>query len=91
MVLRGPPPETLRQNIEAWAGCISGALEEETYRRLLEEAGFVDISFEVTRTYSPQDSPDDEKSDAFQAFSEEEKAELAGKVVSAFVRARTKA
>lgn len=88
IVLRGHLPEALRQHMEAWAGCISGALEEETYRRLLEEAGFVDITFEVTRTYSPQDVPDDEQSDAFKAFSEEEKAELAGKFVSTFVRAR---
>jgi len=84
--------------MEAWAGCISGALEEETYRRLLEEAGFVDITFEVRRTYSQQDvlsavadrNPD-EQSDVFQAFSEEEKTELSGKVVSTFVWARTPA
>ncbi len=84
IVVQGHMPEALRHNMEAWAGCISGALEEETYRRLLADAGFVDISFEVTRTYGQQDLPGDKQSDTFNTPSEEEE----GTFVSAFVRAR---
>lgn len=88
IVIRGQMPDALRQNMQAWAGCISGALEEETYRQLLQEAGFVDITFEITRTYEAEDVPEEEQSDALKALSQEEKRELAGMFVSAFVRAR---
>ncbi len=38
-------------SIESWAGCVSGALEKAEYERLLREAGFEDVSVEVTHTY----------------------------------------
>ncbi len=44
--------KVLRQDMESWAGCIAGALEEETYKDLLRGAGFTDIEVEVTRRYS---------------------------------------
>ncbi|GIW05620.1 MAG: arsenite S-adenosylmethyltransferase [Dehalococcoidia bacterium] len=34
-----------------WAGCIAGALLDEDYRRLLAEAGFVDIEIQETAEY----------------------------------------
>jgi hypothetical protein len=42
----------LRRDMESWAGCVAGTLEEDTYRSLLQAAGFVDIVIEVTRRYS---------------------------------------
>jgi arsenite methyltransferase len=42
----------LRQNVEAWAGCVAGALEEQDYITRLQAAGFTDVSVEVTRVYS---------------------------------------
>jgi SAM-dependent methyltransferase len=88
IVVRGQMPETLRHDMEAWAGCISGALEEDTYRRLLAEAGFADIDIEVTRTYSLQDVCDCGDNSTLKELSEEEQAALEGKLISAFVRAR---
>jgi arsenite methyltransferase len=88
IVVRGQMPAVLRRNMEAWAGCISGALEEETYRRLLAEAGFTDIDIEVTRTYSLQDVCDCGERGSLEGLTEEESATLEGKLVSAFVRAR---
>jgi hypothetical protein len=38
--------------MESWAGCIAGALQEDTYRTLLQDAGFVDVDLEVTRRYN---------------------------------------
>src|ERR1051326_7215994 len=32
IVVQGELPPALRQDMEAWAGCIAGALEENTYR-----------------------------------------------------------
>src|SRR5438094_5339508 len=43
IVFQGQFLEAIRSDLEAWAGCIAGALEEDTYRRLLAEAGFIDV------------------------------------------------
>src|SRR5579871_5636780 len=43
IVFQGTIPPTIRGDLEAWAGCIAGALEEVTYRTLLAQAGFGDI------------------------------------------------
>lgn len=48
---KGKLPPDLVSSIESWAGCISGALEKEEYEGLLREAGFEDVSVEVTHTY----------------------------------------
>jgi arsenite methyltransferase len=34
-----------------WSGCVSGALEKDEYEKMLGEAGFEDVSVEVTHTY----------------------------------------
>ena len=48
VVVQGQLPAALRQSMELWAGCIAGALEENTYRALLDEAGFEHVGVEVT-------------------------------------------
>jgi arsenite methyltransferase len=48
---KGKLPAELVSSIEAWAGCVSGALEKDEYERLLREAGFEDVSVEVTHIY----------------------------------------
>ena len=55
VVARGELPEDLRTDMEAWVGCVAGALEEREYRRLLAESGFGDIDVEVTRVYDPRE------------------------------------
>jgi arsenite methyltransferase len=97
VVAQGEVPADLRQDMEMWVGCISGALEENDYRRLLADAGFQDIDIEVTRVYDPREldeslrdeegccggtSPSWDES-AFARFDAS-----GGRVVSAFVRAR---
>lgn len=44
-------PEEIRRSIDAWAGCIAGALGREEYREKLAAAGFVEISVSPTRVY----------------------------------------
>ncbi|HEX7191340.1 MAG TPA: arsenite methyltransferase, partial [Thermoanaerobaculia bacterium] len=51
VVRRGEMPEAVKRNLELWAGCISGALEENEYRSLLTEAGFADVTIEESRIY----------------------------------------
>jgi arsenite methyltransferase len=43
VVTRGEVPDTLRRAIELWAGCLSGALDEQDYLQRLRQAGFADV------------------------------------------------
>ncbi|HEX6817118.1 MAG TPA: arsenite methyltransferase [Ktedonobacterales bacterium] len=52
VVSDGPVPAELRSNMEAWVGCLAGALEIEEYERLLAGAGFEDVSVTITRRYT---------------------------------------
>src|SRR5206468_5796991 len=51
VICRGEIPDVVRHSMELWVGCVAGALAEGEYRRLLQEAGFVDIDIEPTRVY----------------------------------------
>ena len=51
VVVRGAMPEAIRRSMELWVGCVAGALEEEEFKALLAERGFIDISIEPTRVY----------------------------------------
>lgn len=88
IVFLGRFPQAIRSDLEAWAGCIAGALEEETYRQLLAEAGFTTIEIEVTRRYSIQDVAESGADSSIAALAEAERAEVDGKFVSAFIRAQ---
>lgn len=88
VVFQGHIPEAMRSDLESWAGCIAGALEEETYRQLLHETGFTDIEVEVTRRYDVNDVANSGASASIAALSERERADVDGKFVSAFIRAR---
>jgi SAM-dependent methyltransferase len=44
-------PQSLLDDVEAWSGCIAGALEEQDYLARLRKAGFVDAAVEVTNVY----------------------------------------
>jgi SAM-dependent methyltransferase len=88
ILFQGRIPETIRKDLEAWAGCIAGALEEDVYRNLLTEAGFTDVEVEVTRRYSLQDVAESGASASIASLSEDESADVDGKFVSAFIRAR---
>jgi arsenite methyltransferase len=81
VVADGPVPDALRQNMEAWVGCLAGALDVEEYQRLLTDAGFQDVSVEITRRYTVAEADLDPSTlpEGWQAGD--------GKLASAFVRA----
>ncbi len=87
MVFQGRVPEEVHNDIEAWSGCIAGALHDDDYRRKLAAAGFTDIDVEITRTFGDQ-----ELRDLGHDFGVEVQdswlAEGRGRLCSAFVRAR---
>ena len=51
MVTEGQFPERLRQNVNAWAGCITGALDQADYLEKLRQAGFVKVEVESRKSY----------------------------------------
>ena len=53
LVFQGDVSPAVRTDLELWAGCVAGALEESEFRRLLEEAGFVDVEIEPLQAYGP--------------------------------------
>jgi arsenite methyltransferase len=87
IVIQGQLPPTIQSDLEAWAGCIAGALEEQTYRQLLIEAGFTDVEIEVTRRYSLEEVAESGAETSIASLSEDERAEVEEKFVSAFIRA----
>lgn len=44
VVLQGELPESLKQDAEMYAGCVSGALQKEDYLLAIEKAGFRDVT-----------------------------------------------
>jgi len=73
VVCRGEVPDAVRRSMELWVGCIAGALEEAEYRRLLQDAGFVNIEIEPTRIYE---------------FADALARQVGGRIMGAFIRAR---
>ena len=85
VVVRGTVPESVRQSMLLWVGCIAGALEESDYRDKLLTAGFAEIDLEPTRIYDIEDA---------RVFLTEAgipvneiAPQVEGKFVSAFIRA----
>ncbi|MBX3340979.1 MAG: arsenite methyltransferase [Nitrospira sp.] len=85
IVVRGAVPSEIRKNLELWAGCVAGALEETQYGDLLRQAGFTEIGIEPTRIYQAGDVK--ELLIGGDLSSDQLVAEVDGKFMSAFIRA----
>lgn len=101
VVSRGSLPDDLKADMEAWIGCIAGALEENEFRSLLAGVGFEDIEIQETRVYDPRElaatarggqqaccGGGDAVSVEWNGSSWEEFEQSGGQMISAFVRAR---
>ena len=86
VVTRGAIPEAVRRNMLLWAGCIAGALDENDYRMKLAAAGFEAIGIEPTRVYDVEDAREFLTSQSVDV--DAIAAEVGGKFMSAFVRAK---
>ena len=86
VVVRGSLPAPVRASMEAWVGCVAGALEEHEYERLLHDAGFVDVGLEPTKIYEFADAAAILTGAGLDA--EVLAREVDGCVMGAFVRAR---
>lgn len=85
IAVRGEVPEAMRANVALWVGCVAGALDQDEYRRLLETAGFENISLEPTREYKAADAR--ELLEAAGIDVDALGAAADGKIFSAFIRA----
>ena len=85
VVVRGEVPDSVRQSMLLWVGCIAGALEENDYRAKLVAAGFSNVSFEPTRVYNIEDARHflTEAGISVDAIA----PQVEGKFLSAFIRA----
>ena len=86
VLVRGEVPADVRRSMELWVGCIAGALGEDVFAEKLRAAGFEDVEIEPWRVYSVEDA---------RAFLTDAgldvdalDAQVQGKFLSAFVRAR---
>ena len=84
VVVRGVVPPAIRKSIELWIGCVAGALEESEYRGKLARAGFEMVDVEPTRVYTL----DRARLERAGLDPDAVAAEVEGKFISAFVRAR---
>ena len=85
IVVRGGVPDAVRRSMELWVGCVAGALEEDSYRRKLAQAGFEGVELEPTRIYRASDAR--QFLDQAGLSDESVLAQIDGHLMSAFVRA----
>jgi len=86
VVVNGEVPAAIRKSVELWIGCIAGALRDSDYSAKLAAAGFEDIAIEPTRTYAVEDARQFLAGQGIDA--DAIAAEVDGKFMSAFIRAR---
>ncbi|MDR3692703.1 MAG: arsenite methyltransferase [Fimbriimonas sp.] len=89
VVIEGEIPDSVRKDMEAYVGCVAGALERVDYIGRLTNAGFVDVSIEPTRKYTFADLEGSCCSTpAVSALPVEERHRLDGRIMGAFIRGR---
>lgn len=88
VVTEGELPSAVRADMEAYVGCVAGALESSDYLARLQRAGFTDAAIEPTRRYMFADLEESAcGSAAITALPSEERARLDGRIMGAFIRA----
>lgn len=88
VVVEGELPEAVRKDMELYVGCVAGALNTDDYTAKLKTAGFVEVGIEPTRRYYFADIEGSQWApNGVSVLTAEEKAELDGKVMGAFIRA----
>ena len=86
VVVTGDVPAAIRKNVELWIGCIAGALRDSDYSAKLAAAGFENIAIEPTRIYAVDDARQFLSGQGIDV--DAITAQVDGKFMSAFVRAR---
>ena len=81
-------PDSIRQSLELWAGCVAGALSDTEYRDGLRDAGFTAVDIEPTRIYRAEDTAAMVEQVAGTSDLNNLGQSIDGAYISAFIRAR---
>lgn len=87
VVVDGEMPTEIRHDMEAYVGCVAGALEQGEYMAKLGAAGFVDASTEAVRRYRFSDLDGRWAPKGFASMTPPERAQIDGKIFGGFIRA----
>ena len=93
IVLLRELPEKIRKSVDAYAGCIAGALLKEEYLGLIAEAGFDQVEVKGEKTFGTDlvvDNPDLKQAKIESGISDRQVDETADSIVSMMVSARKK-
>ena len=88
IVRRRAVPDSIRQSLELWAGCVAGALSDAEYRDGLRDAGFTAVDIEPTRIYRAEDTAAMVEQVAGTSDLNKLGKSIDGAYMSAFIRAR---
>ncbi len=91
LVLARPLPPSLRTSVEAWVGCLAGAIAREEYLKAIGEAGFCDVDVVSEASYAgvvDVQTPELREVGERAGLSPDEVAAALASVVSAKIRAR---
>ena len=93
IVTCGPLPEVVRSNLEAWAGCVAGALDETVYLDKMRQAGFTQVevtarNFAEVEQWAELDEAQEIAENLNESVVDEFMSQLGGKVASIKVVAR---
>ena len=86
VVLDGELPREARRSVALFTGCVAGALTRDDFVAMLHETGFEDAAVEPTRVYGRDEI--EALLDAAGLDAPELVDQIAGRVMSAFIRAR---
>ncbi|MBD3160854.1 MAG: arsenite methyltransferase [Candidatus Eisenbacteria bacterium] len=59
MVLRKPLPDSVREDLEAYVGCIAGAVLVDEYAAMMRESGLEEVQVETTTNVDPMEDVQD--------------------------------
>ncbi len=59
IVLVGEIPLQIRDSVEAYVGCLAGAIQRDDYIRMLQEAGLADVRITEERSFTLEDVADE--------------------------------
>jgi len=54
IVTHGDVPAQIRQDVEMWASCVAGALDQDVYLQMMRHAGFQDVRVSQIQEHGPE-------------------------------------
>ena len=81
-------PEKIRNSVDAYVGCVAGALLIDDYKNIVEASGFQDVRLTVKGTFNSDDTNTKDTDGKATSDSSGENESLEGSVASVYIEAR---